>query len=153
MFAFAAASALPLVSAVTSAQVPAQINLEDVQPVSGAWTYRAIAGGSEADFVDSTAVVRLEFHCDRVARKLSITRTGVPAAAPVLTVWTSSLSRSLPSAYQATKVLTATLGATNPLLDAIAFSRGRFATAASGAPMVALPSAPEIARVIEDCRG
>jgi len=38
------------------------------------------------------------------------------------------------------------------LLDAMAFSRGRFATAASGAPMLTVPSAPEVTRVVEDCR-
>jgi hypothetical protein len=49
-------------------------------------------------------------------------------------------------------VLTADLPATDRLLDEIAFRRGRFATAAAGAPMVAVPAWPETTRVIEDCR-
>ena len=151
MFAFAAASALPLLS-VASAQVPAQIDLDAVQPISGTWSYRAIEGGSESDFIDAAATVRLKIGCNRAARTVSITRTGVGAAAPTLTVWTSSLSRSVPARFLSTKELVADMAATDPLLDAMAFSRGRLATAAQGAPMVAVPAWPEIDRVIEDCR-
>jgi hypothetical protein len=151
MLALAAASALPWVASA-SAQAPAQIQIEAVQPISGNWTYRAIAGGTEADFVDASAVVRLQIKCNRVNRTVSIVRIGVPAAAPTLTVWTTALSRTVSARFLATKELVADLAAADPLLDSIAFSRGRFATAASGAPMVALPSAPEATRVIEDCR-
>ena len=151
MFALAAASALPW-GPSASAQVPARIELETVQPISGNWTYRAIAGGTEADFVDASAVVRLQIKCNRASRIVSIVRTGVPAAAPTLTVWTTAMSRTIPARFLTTKELVADLASTDPLLDSIAFSRGRFASAASGAPMVALPSAPEVTRVIEDCR-
>ena len=48
--------------------------------------------------------------------------------------------------------VTAELFALDPLLDAIAFSRGRFAvTMAGGSPLV-VPAWPEAARTIEDCR-
>ena len=151
IFALAAASALPLFS-VASAQAPAQIDLETVQPVSGAWSYRAIAGGSEADLIDATAIVRLQIRCNRASRIVSVIRTAVVAAAPSMSIWTTSLSRTVPARFLATKQLIADLQATDPLLDAIAFSRGRFATAASGAPMVAVPAWPETTRVIEDCR-
>lgn len=151
LFAFAAASALSLFSAA-SPQAPAPIALENVQPVSGSWSYRAIAGGSEADFIDSSAIVRLEIRCNRTARTVSVIRTGVPAAAPSLGIWTTALSRTVPARFLGTYELVADLQASDPLLDAIAFSRGRFATAASGAPMVAVPAWPETSRVIEDCR-
>jgi hypothetical protein len=151
MLAFAAASALPCVSAV-SAQAPAQIDLEAVQPIGGAWGFRTIEGGSEADFVDAAATVRLQVRCNRAARTVSVIRTGVAAAAPTLAIWTTTLSRSVPARFLATKELVADLTSTDPLLDAIAFSRGRIATAATGAPMVAVASGPETVRVIEDCR-
>jgi hypothetical protein len=48
--------------------------------------------------------------------------------------------------------LAATLAASDPLLDAIAFSRGRIAIEAPGTPLLIVPSWPEPARVIEDCR-
>ncbi|MFP5329356.1 MAG: hypothetical protein ACLGHC_04375 [Alphaproteobacteria bacterium] len=149
--AFAAALALPLQAPALS-QAPAQIALDRYQPIAGAWSYRATAGGSEASFADSTATPRLSVRCNRAARTVSIARTGVPAAAPTLSIWTSSATRSVPSRFDATKALTADLAASDPLLDALAFTRGRFATAAAGAPMLTLPSSPEVIRVIEDCR-
>jgi len=151
MFALAAASALPLFSAAP-AQVPAPVDLDTVTPITGTWSYRAISGGSESGFIGAAATVRLKMRCNRGARTVSIIRTDVPAAAPSLTIWTSTLSRSVPARFLATKELVADMPATDPLLDAIAFSRGRLATAAAGAPMVAVPAWPEIDRVIEDCR-
>ncbi len=151
LLALAAAVSLPL-SAPTSAQVPAVVDLDAVQPIPGTWSYRAIGGGSEADFIDGSAVVRLAVRCNRAARIVSIVRTGVPAAAPMLSIWTSTVARSVPARFLATKELIADIPATDPLLDAIAFTRGRLATAAAGAPMVAVPAWPEATRVIEDCR-
>jgi hypothetical protein len=43
------------------------------------------------------------------------------------------------------------LPATDPLLDQIAFTRGRFMLAAGTLELI-LPAWPEIARVVEDCR-
>lgn len=40
----------------------------------------------------------------------------------------------------------------DPLLDAIAFSKGRFAVEATGVPALYIPPYPEITRAIEDCR-
>lgn len=150
-FALAAASAFTSVS-VASAQVPAPVDLDAVAPVSGTWTYRAIAGGSESDFIDAASVVRFKIRCNRVARTVSLIRTGVPAATATLSVWTTTLSRSVPARFMPTMELIADLPATDSLLDSVAFSRGRLATAAAGAPMVAVPAWPEIDRVIEDCR-
>ena len=148
--AVAAALALPPSTPLLS-QVPA-VDLDSVASVQGSWSYRPVAGGSEAAFVDASATRRLVVRCSRVARSVSIIRTGVPAAAPTLSIWTTSGSRSVPARFEATKVLTADIAATDPLLDSIAFSRGRFATAAAGAPIFAVPVWPEPARVVEDCR-
>ena len=58
--------------------------------------------------------------------------------------------------------LTATLAASDPLLDAMAITKGRFAVAlldthtdggeAGGGAMLYLPAWVEVSRVIEDCR-
>ena len=48
--------------------------------------------------------------------------------------------------------LAVTLDARDPLLDAMAFSRGRFAIEVAGQPALYLPSWSEVGRVIEDCR-
>jgi len=151
LFAFAATFALPSVS-TASAQAPAPIDLDTVQPLGGSWSYRAISGGSEAFFADAAGAKRLVLRCTRAQRIVSIVRSEVPAAASTLSVWTTSTARSVPSRYLATRELAADLAAADPLLDAIAFSRGRFATGAAGAPMVAVPAGPEPTRVIEECR-
>ena len=151
LFAFAAALALPLPVSLLS-QVPAAVDLEAVQPLSGSWAYHRAPSGGSAYFTDTTATRRLTVRCNRVARTVSIVRTGVAAAAPTLSIWTTSTSRGVPARFDATRTLTANVAAFDPLLDAIAFSRGRFATGAAGAPMVAIPAWPELGRVIEDCR-
>jgi hypothetical protein len=48
--------------------------------------------------------------------------------------------------------LVVVLTARDPLLDAMAFSRGRFALEAAGLETLYLPAWPELSRVIEDCR-
>jgi hypothetical protein len=151
VFAFVAVLALPLPAPALS-QVPAQIDIEAVQPISGSWSYQRLQSGGQATFFDSSATQRLVIRCNRSVRSVSIVRTGVAAAAPTLSIWTSSASRSVPARFAATRTLTADVAAGDSLLDAIAFSRGRFATAAAGAPMVAVTTSPEVSRVIEDCR-
>ena len=47
----------------------------------------------------------------------------------------------------------ATLPASDPLLDQMAFSRGRFLVTSEGGGSLIVPAWPELARVIEDCRG
>jgi len=46
----------------------------------------------------------------------------------------------------------ASVGGMDPLLDAIAFSRGRFAVSMPGSPALVMPAGTEIAHVVEDCR-
>ena len=48
--------------------------------------------------------------------------------------------------------ITIAIRAKDPILDAIAFSRGRFAFDLAGNAPLYLPSWPEVSRVIEDCR-
>jgi hypothetical protein len=151
LFALAVALALPLEGA-SVAQVPARIDVDSLQPVAGSWSFHSVQGGSYAAFADTSGGQRIVIRCNRGARTVSILRTGVAAAAPTMSVWASSTARSIVSRYDSTRTLTIDLSATDPLLDAIAFSRGRFATAAAGAPMLIVPSGPQIDRVIEDCR-
>jgi len=148
---FAAALALT-VSAVASAQVPAVPDLSNATPLPGAWSYAALPGASESTFRDASARPQLWIRCTRASRQVSIARPA-GAAAPFLLVWTSSATRSLPASFDpATGRITAQLAMMDPLLDALAFSRGRIGVSVSGQPALAVPSYEEIARVVEDCR-
>ena len=104
---------------------------------AGNWSYVATATGSEARFG-----TQLVIRCNRATRTVAIERLGVPPGS--LTIATSSASRLLAAGTK--------LPATDPLLDAIAFSRGRFLVQGGGGQMLAVPSWPEAARSIEDCR-
>ncbi|MFW2831304.1 hypothetical protein [Sphingomonas sp. ID0503] len=46
----------------------------------------------------------------------------------------------------------AALRASDPFLDKIAFSRGRFTVSLAGQPRLVIPAWAEPGRVIEDCR-
>jgi hypothetical protein len=122
-------------------------------PVStGAWGYREIAGGSEASFVDGAGTTRMVIACGKITRLVTLSRVSAAPAAS-LSFWTSSSSRSLSARFdQPSGRVIAQLGGTDPLLDALAFSRGRFAAMMPGSPALVLPAGPEVAHVVEDCR-
>ena len=134
------------------AQTPATADYS-YWPVSpGSWTYRAVPGGSEASFVDSAGAARMVIACGKLTRLVTISRISA-APASSLSIWTSSLSRNLPSRFdQASGRVIAQVAATDPLLDAIALSRGRIALWMPGSPAFVPPVGTEIDHVVEDCR-
>ena len=118
----------------------------------GTWRYERDARGSRALFGVSGADALAVLRCDAAARAIYLSRSG--GAAGAFTIRTTALTRTL--AAQPTgatpSYAAAALGSRDPLLDAIAFSRGRFTIEQPGtAPLVLRPWA-EVARVIEDCR-
>jgi len=148
----AAGAALLLSPAATAqTQTPAAVDLDAVQATVGTWSYRPITAGSEADFVDSGGHVRLTVRCNRTNRAVSIVRTGMTAAAPALAVTTTYGVRSLAASFAAGN-LTAAVAANDPLLDDIAFTRGKWAVASSSAGALVIPSWADAVRVFEDCR-
>lgn len=145
------------VAAAVALAAPSSLNaqvtdLSTDTPLAGTWTYVTIAGGSEAIFADASGNPQLWVRCTRATRRLSIAKP-TTAAAPLLNVWTSSLTRSIPASFNpATKRLTIDLGAYDGLLDAIVGSRGRVGISIGTQPPLVVPPWAESARVIEDCR-
>jgi hypothetical protein len=82
----------------------------------------------------------------RIALERSGAVTGIG-----LTLRTTAMERVV-TGRRGTAAMTAELPAGDPLLDALAFSRGRFAVEAAGQPRLIVPAWPELARVVEDCR-
>jgi hypothetical protein len=80
--------------------------------------------------------------CNLASRTVSFIRTGAQPGAPIA-ILTTSTEQTLP---------VGSISATSSLLDAIAFSRGRFAVQSGTAPLLIVPAWPEPARSIEDCR-
>ena len=151
-FRVAAAFALIAGSSVDAQTVAPALDLSTATPIAGSWIYSTTAGGSEASFVNASAMPQLTIRCTRAMRRITIAKPA-SAAAPFLTVWTSAQTRALPASFNpATQRLSAELAGYDPLLDAIAFSRGRFGVSIVGQPALVLPAWAEPARVIEDCR-
>jgi len=127
-------------------------DMSTATPIAGSWTRMAIAGGSEATFTDAANRPQLTLRCTRLSRLVTIVRPASAAAAS-LNVWTSTMTRALPARFDsATMRLSADLTAFDPLLDAMAFSRGRFAVGVAGQPPLVVPPWADVARIVEDCR-
>ena len=131
---------------------PAAEDWRDMPLTPGGWSYGNQGMTSQALF-GAAGSASFIVRCDRSTRRVTLARKGA-AAASMMVVRTTSTSRSLPVAAEAEPgFISTTLTATDPLLDAIAFSRGRFTVEAQGLPMLVIPAWPEPARVVEDCRG
>lgn len=121
----------------------------------GGWTYSDRVGHSEAGFGVPGAARGFVVRCDRATRTVLLARDG-GAVGGAMTIRTSSDTRSLPIAAvpgnPAPGAGAASLPANDRFLDAMVFSRGRFVVEMAGAPMLVMPSWPEPARVVEDCR-
>jgi len=144
----AAATALP----VFAVYAQAAAGYDNAAPAAGSWSHVALPGGGEARFRDSGGTIRLILACARATRQVTLARTSA-APAPTLSVWTSAMARTMPARFEPNAMrVSAQLAAYDGLLDAIAFSRGRFAVAMPGFPALVVTAAPEAARVVEDCR-
>jgi hypothetical protein len=145
-----AQTAAPAPATATAPAPPVDFSI--APPLPGNWTYAVTADGTEASFLDASARPQLFVRCTRASRIVTIAKPAT-AAAPFLNVWTSSQTRNLPASYNpATYRLSANVTAADPLLDAIAFSRGRFAVSVANTTLLIVPAWEEPARVVEDCR-
>ena len=119
----------------------------------GNWSYRQDARGSLALFGTPGREAALTLRCDTGTHTVYVSRAdGEPAA--TLTFLTTSLVRAVAAQTTgaAPAYLAAALAPTDPLLDAMAFSRGRFAVQQPGRERLVVPAWAEVGRVIEDCR-
>ena len=150
----AAALFVPLAGATAqTTAAPAATDFSNSPLLPGSWSYAAVPDGSQARFMDSTGTIRVSFTCNRTSRGVTIARASAAPAA-TLSMWTSTSTRNQPATFeQAGQRVAATFNAQDTMLDAIVFSRGRFALSMPGAPALVIPTGPEPARIVEDCRG
>jgi hypothetical protein len=133
----------PIASLPAPPASPQAPDWRDLPLSAGDWTYAAASDGSRAQFGGGLFTVR----CDTGRRQIELGR--IAAGAGTLKVTTSYGTRSLPLAAEGV----ARLASTDPLLDQMAFSRGRFTIEVDGLDRLVIPAWPEPARVVEDCRG
>lgn len=131
---------------------PAPADWRDAPQTPGTWRWRMEGERSLAEYAPyaGTPVARLT--CDPLAPATILWRNW-PATAPLpLTVTTTGAKRMMTASPDGPGGSLVSLRPTDPLLDAMAFSRGRFMLEMPGAPTLYLPAWPELSRVIEDCR-
>jgi hypothetical protein len=134
----------------TPSPVPTYSSWMDVPATPGDWTY---ANGI-ARFGLPQAVTELVLTCNRAAGTVEIARTGNAPAATQMVIRSEMMERGLDIFFAPSEIpgVVARVPARDRLLDAIAFSKGRFAVEVAGLPTLYVPSYPEITRVVEDCR-
>jgi hypothetical protein len=112
------------------------------------WRYTPSGPGSAATY-SAGGAADLVIGCDAVARQITLSRAG--AGSGPMTLRTSSGEASWPAHVVEGRTV-AILTATDPALDRMAFSRGRFTVRVVGLPDLEAPAWAEPARVIEECR-
>lgn len=136
-------------------QAPPSAGWTDAPMTPGAWRYidygegngkRALFSQGDDDLLDVTCVFEPQ------GPQVLLIRNGRPPSDPVqMTIRTETQQRTL-AARAASRHAIAALPVSDPLLDAMALSKGRFAIEVFGVAPLILPTWAEVSRVIEDCR-
>ncbi len=131
---------------------PAPPPATDAAVAAGVWTYEVDARGSRALFGMANTDALVLIRCERAARRIYISVPGHEAG--TLTLRATSMVKGYPArpTAGAFHYVAADIAPTDVILDALAFSRGRF-TVALGTRQTVVPAWPEFTRVVEDCRG
>lgn len=130
---------------VVPALPPAPLDWRDKPYTPGLWRY----ADRTASFGPAGTMPLLTIQCDR-ARRLVV--VSVQGASPTLTIRTSYAERSWPAQAGADGRSVVSFAPSDPALDQIAFSRGRFSVSGPGLAEIDIPAWAEPARVVEDCR-
>lgn len=134
---------------------PAYQNWMDAPQTPGDWFYIPQTGASIAAFGPGERQPLFALRCDQASRTISVGRTSASQTPQPMTIRTEDATRSFsanPAQGSVEHLVATALPAADPFLDAMAFSKGRFAVEVAGEPTLYLPSWPEVSRVIEDCR-
>jgi hypothetical protein len=141
-----------IITPVQTSQEPAG-EWTDWPLTSGDWVYRRDERGSIALFGPIGANALVTLRCDSARRKIYLAREG--RSVGMMVVRSSSAMKELTGAPTGgmPPYIAAEIAPNDPILDAMALSRGRIAINVAGQQALALPSWAEITRVVEDCRG
>lgn len=133
---------------------PAFANWMDAPASPGDWTYRADSTGTIAYFGQAGGNPDFGLRCDPSRRAISLLRAGTASGSVPMRVRTETTERMVTAMPQDGPLATlrADIAPSDPLLEAMAFSKGRFAVETNGLPTLYLPAWPEVTRIIEDCR-
>jgi hypothetical protein len=122
----------------------------------GDWVYRRDERGSIALFGIPASDALVTFRCDTARKRLYLARANtLGQGSATFRLRSSSALKEFsaqttggPLPYLAAEIIP-----NDTILDAITYTRGRFALEVTGQTPLVIPSWSEIARVVEDCRG
>lgn len=136
-------------------QSPDVDNWMDAPATPGTWRYQINAGGALAVFIGSRGQGDFMMSCDTRGGLVRFWRAGTSPSPRIMTIRAETATRSFQvvQAKDTNPYLTTSIAGADPLLDAMALSKGRFAVEVQGLPPLFLPAWAEVTRVIEDCRG
>ncbi|WP_324076087.1 MAG: hypothetical protein RSE14_04750 [Erythrobacter sp.] len=138
-------------------QAPLASDWMDAALSPGAWIYQNFGEGMgrRALFSDPDDTFYFSLSCATgpEGRSVIFTRTGAPAKPDLaMTIRTETAQVTLPAKRFGAQITMASVSAYDPLLDAIALSKGRFAVEVEGETTLYLPTWAEVSRLVEDCR-
>ncbi|MEZ5679800.1 MAG: hypothetical protein R3E14_00710 [Erythrobacter sp.] len=136
------------------AAAPAFESWIDAPQSAGEWRYILTSLGGAASFGTSQDKPDFTLWCDRTRRQVELVRHSDASAPRMMVVRTETAERQFTAQSQPNRPqrLVVTLSASDPLLDAMALTRGRFAVETAELPTLYLPPWGEFVRAIEDCR-
>lgn len=120
----------------------------DAPRTPGDWRYSLAGGATIAEYLSPSSDQLFRMTC--AGGRIELAARGADPSANAMTIRTETQDRTLPASAREGWLAT-TLPARDPFLDAMAFSKGRFAVTA-GTRTYYVPAWPEVTRVIEDCR-
>lgn len=138
-------------------QAPLASDWMDARDTPGAWRYNDYGpgAGKRSLFSDpeNTFYFALSCAAGPDGMLVQFDRTGSPSKRYLaMTIRTETTQRTLTAERFGSQMIIAGVSASDPLLDAMALSKGRFAVEVEGEATLILPSHAEVSRVIEDCR-
>jgi hypothetical protein len=137
-------------------QEPVYQSYLDAPQTAGTWTYSDDPGETLAAFFETGNDIEFVLRCDKATGMVRIGRfiSSPDTANRLMRITTETSTRQLQARPVANAVLVAAaeLDPRDPLLDAMALTKGRFAVEVEGERTLYLPAWAEVTRVIEDCR-
>jgi hypothetical protein len=149
--------ALPAVAPkLAPVAAPIGATWQDWPTTSGDWAYRRDDRGSVALFGVSGADADFLIRCDRAARKIFVSRKGQfedgDSGRMTLRATTGLQTYAVANSGATPPYISSEIATSDPHLDAISFSRGKFLVSVKGGNDLVIPSWAEVGRVVEDCR-
>jgi hypothetical protein len=146
----------PVAIATPTAPVPPAIDWRDAPLPAGDWQWLERKDGDQARFGPPGQPPLLIMTCDRANGSVQLALPSSSGGAQSATIATSTASAGYPAATRTVGTLPAlvvNLPASDRMLDAMAFSRGRFRLRFDNGVELIAPSWAEVGRLVEDCRG